>query len=636
MKISGTPKQASAGQVGPRNAALRPTRRLDPRRIPKYIVAAFFLAAGFYFAATTLCAIINFAWRQPMFDQYRSYATFLSLPFPQNILQSDNGHHPVIPNLFRLAEIHWFAANQLLQISVGTCCAFLSAMIISVSVWRTRNLPLVARAAGVMLAVLGLLWLANARMLLHGNESLDVYLLVLAVVCAALCTHEAARRQSMRWLGVACAACAVATFCFGPGIASFAAVIALCLLLRLPLRWLLLPLGTLAACLTLYLFVLPGDQGVRGMLELHPLESAKVAAQWLSAPWINGWLGAADPAANWVPVDQGTWNGAALVASANAVVEASGTDWRTLGVVIGVVGAVAFLARTLRMFFRTPSPATLETLTTGIAFFALASAAIIGIGRLDYFRHNTDQVFADRYLLWPSLFWSSFAMLALLDIVRGRQLVPKLAGLTFLLALPLTLLGTQKTQAGWGSAVYREAQRTAAALRSGVFDKVHFTGNTPDEHDIDLLTVDLLRAHHLAMFADPAWERVGLHWDGQMDSNPPGVVQTEMLDTFTDARNGKPAAHFDGWVTRGIAALQRTGQLAILDEQNTLVGVAEYSFIAIDADALRLAIPRKRGFDGYISNYDPVKKYTLVLMSQDGARASVLSVLSGAGSGKSP
>jgi len=176
MKISGTSKQASAGQVGPRNAALRPTRRLDPRRIPKYIVAAFFLAAGFYFAATTLCAIINFAWRQPMFDQYRSYATFLSLPFPQNILQSDNGHHPVIPNLFRLAEIHWFATNQLLQISVGTCCAFLSATIISVSVWRTRNLPLVARAAGVMLAVLGLLWLANARMLLHGNESLDVYL----------------------------------------------------------------------------------------------------------------------------------------------------------------------------------------------------------------------------------------------------------------------------------------------------------------------------------------------------------------------------------------------------------------------------------------------------------------------------
>ena len=73
---------------------------------------------------TTLCAIVNFGFRQPMWDQWREYETFLGLPFPQNVIQLANGHRPILPNLVRVAEIHWFAANQLLQLSVGAACAF--------------------------------------------------------------------------------------------------------------------------------------------------------------------------------------------------------------------------------------------------------------------------------------------------------------------------------------------------------------------------------------------------------------------------------------------------------------------------------------------------------------------------------
>ncbi len=597
-----------------------------PRNLCAWVVAAAVLLIALYFAATTLCAIIIFGWRQPMFDQYRSYAILLSLPFPQDILQLENGHRPVIPNLIRVAEINWFAANQLLQISIGTFCAFLSAAIVAACAWRTRELPLIARAGGVLLATLGVLWLANARMLLHGNESLHVYIVTLSVICACLCVWRSQQLHSLGWFAGASAACVVATFSFGSGIASFPSIVALGVLFRLPYRWQIVPLATLAACMLLYLYLLPGDQGVRGVLELHPLESARICAQWLAAPWINGWLGAADPAASWVPVDPETWNGAVLVASANTVVGASGTDWRTLATFIGFAGAGGFLIRTLAMYLRAAAPTRIEVLATGICVFALGSALVIGIGRLGYIRQYADQVFADRYLVWSSLFWSSFALLLLLDVARSRLRSLQFAGIAFLFALPMLLLVTQRTQAGWAGAVYREAQRTAAALRSGVFDEIHFPGNAVEEHEVDLRTVDLLRARNLAMFADPAWQQVGKTWTGTLESNPAYMVSTEPLQPFNDAHDGNRAARFTGRVVRGISAMQSEGQLAILDDAGSIVGLAEYSFVAMPV-ALRLDLPRKRGFDGYIKNYDPKKKYVLALLDMKLRRGTTLTAL---------
>jgi len=73
------------------------------------------------------------------------------------------------------------------------------------------------------------------------------------------------------------------------------AVILLGLALRLPWRWQIIPVAALATCLFLYLYALPGDQGVRGALNFHLLNSALIAADWLSSPWVHGWLGHADP-----------------------------------------------------------------------------------------------------------------------------------------------------------------------------------------------------------------------------------------------------------------------------------------------------------------------------------------------------
>jgi hypothetical protein len=593
------------------------------------LLALVLLAWAACYALTALCAIANFAWRQPMFDQWRTYKSLLTLPFLHNVLQLENGHRPIVPNLIRVAEVHWFAGNQLLQIGMGTAFAFLTAAIIAATVWRDRGLPLVARAAGVLLAILGVFWLANARMLLQGHESLHAYLVTLMVVCAGLCTWQAYRRNALRWIGIACVACAVATFSFGPGIASFAAVIALMALLRLPWRWLLLPGGVLVACLILYLLLLPGDDGVRHVLDLHPLASARIAAQWLSSPWVNGWLGLADPPVqDWLPPNVRLHaTGALLFASANGLTRASGVGWRALSIVFGVAGTMVFLARIAALSWHRTALTQVQALAIALCVFVLATAAVIGIGRLDYLQANPDQVYADRYLLWPCLFWSGLALLLLVDASRRTHRLLAALGLVFVLALPLLMLPTQRAWAGWGATVYRHAQQAAASARSGVFDADVFPDG-PDASRADVLqTLALLQRGRLAMFADPGWRLVGTRWKGTYQRGNAYGLGAHLLGTFRDGASGLPAARFEGTVTYGIAALRKRGQLAVLDAADAIVGLAEFSSIGPDAHSLRIDVPRKRGFDGYIRAYDARKAYRLVVLDAANGSATVLATL---------
>jgi hypothetical protein len=605
----------------------------SPRSFANRVAAAAFLCIAFGFAATALCAIANFAWRQPMFDQYRSYVAWLTLPFPQNILQQDNGHRPIIPNLIRLVEIHWLASNQLLQISIGTLCAVLTSGIVAFSAWRDRELPLIARAAGVMLAVLGVFWLANARMQMHGNESLHAYMVTLSVVCAGLFTWRAAQNQALRWFGAASAACVVATFCFGPGIATFVMVIVLGMMLRLPWRWLLLPIGVMAACLLVYLFVLPGGQGVRGMLAFHPLDSADVAAQWLSSPWINGWLGMAEPAVEpmLLPGLRETMIGPAIVASANGVVSFTGLAWHSLGSMLGFCGGIVFLVRLAIAYQRHTVLTRLQALSIALCLFALASAAIIGVGRVESLRANPSQIYADRYLMWPSLFWMGLALLLLIDVSKSKNRLLIGAGLVFLFSLPAVMFPTHRGWSGWSAAVYQSAQQTAAAARSGVFDADLLPEDDAASRASRIQTLGLMRQQRLAMFADPAWELVGSHLSGSVERSDEYAVQTRIVGPVTDVVDAKIALHFEGWIGRGIAKLQKHGQLVVLDDAGTVVGLAEYSFIKPGAVTLRLNLPRKRGFDGYIKNYHADRAYTLVSLDVESGRATALAPLHTAG-----
>lgn len=590
-------------------------RRDGRLRSMQLLLSAAILLIAAYFLLTALCAIANFAWRQPMFDQFRLYGTYLSLPFPDNALQLENGHRPVLPAFVRIAEIVWFNANQRLQILVGTLCALATVALIAASGWRERRYPLPVRAGFVLVAVVGIFWLANARMLMHGNELVHTYLLTTCVTVAALCVWRSATAlRAWPWIAAATMACAAATFCFGPGVSSFVAVFLLMLVLRLSYRLMIVPAAGMAACLALYLLVLPGDDAVRDMIAFRPLDSAMVSARWLASPWINAWLGMADPPLHaWVAESAArSWSGRLLGGSAAAVAAIPGADWRvSLSAAIGTAGIAAFLWIFGGFLLQRRTPSRIEVLACVLGLFALATAAIIGLGRLGYLDENPDQIFADRYLVWPCIFWLSLGLLALARAGVSRWWPAAVASLVVMTA---GLLVTHRLYSGWSAAVYRGAQSLAAAARSEIVDPSVLPNSADASAETVVQTLRLLRERKLAMFA-AYWLPIGSDWQGALLDTDDSTIAIGLLEVRTgnDAATGASFLRFSGNVDSGIGRIaDRGGPLAVLDAQNRVRGYAEFSFIRPGANSFRLSLPKKRGFDGYIAGYEGGADYQLV------------------------
>ena len=595
------------------------------RRVPGGIVGIWFIFAALFYFVTGLCAIVNFAWRQPMFDQWRMYESFLTLPFPRNIVQLENGHRPIVPNLVRYAEVYWFAGDQTLQIAVGTACAAMSVIVLAFAGWHDRTFTFAGRCAAALIAVLTVFWLANARMLMHGNESLQVYSLVLCVIVSASCAYTAATRQTVWPMIGASAACSVAMFCFGSGVASFPALIALCILLRVRWRMLLIPAVTLIAMLVLYLYVLPSDDSVRGTLALKPWQSIKTAMTWLSSPWSLAWLSLADPPL--APSVAASFShkaiGAVLVNTANAATAVTALSWRALTTIIGFAGAIVFVARCVLVFFRARPMSRVETLATMLCLFTLATSFVVAIGRLEYFESNPEQVFADRYLLWSSLFWGGLLTLLLSDAYAARNRWA--IGLTgsFVAALPLALHPTHVNGIGWSASVYQGAQRIAASARSGLID-VPLGLQTAETEDGYKTSLALFKEKNLAMFADPAWHLLGTRWDSDVAVDSDIVVDAHWLE-LVDA-SGTAARHMEGIVQHGIGHL-RHGQLALFDDENQVAGFAEFGRNGKNNHSILFTLPRKRGFEGYAQLNAEHRHFRLVWLDSVQHRAVLLADL---------
>ncbi len=549
MSTAETPVQSSRGteaeNQGLNSRVPASTRCVD--FLANCVLPIWFLGCALLFAWTTLCVILNFALRQPTFDQYKEYGNYLSQPFLTSVLMLENGHRPVFPALIANVEISWFGGNQYLQLFIGTLCVFLTSGLIAWTVWRHREMPRSARAAGVMLAILGVLWFANARMLIQGVGQLQIYLVALSVVVAISCTWHAASKDSWSWLVAATLACFVAMFTFAAGVGAFPTVILLGLLLRMRWQKILFALLAFVPCVLLYVFILPGHQSVQNSLELRPLDASIAIAQWLSSPWASAFLGFADPPLQaWMPVSLIDPVGGLLCRAANGLLAVTGMSWRSISTLLGFAGILVFFARLVRRYTWRANFTRYEVLATGLGLFGLMTAVIIGVGRLDYLHANPDQVYADRYLPWSSLFWMALALLLLSDACRLRYRAIATLGLLFLVALPVVLYPTQRVWAGWTAAVYQNTQRSAAAARSDVYDKAVFPEGAEAERVDVVRTLSLFKQHRVAMFGDPRWELMGTQQQTAIEQSGEIVVNAQIVDTFNDALNGLPAARIEG------------------------------------------------------------------------------------------
>lgn len=569
------------------------------------------------YVASSLLAMWVLAWRQPAFDQYRLYETFLTLDFPHNVIQSENGHRPIIPNLLRVAEIAWFDGSQMLQIGIGICLVLLLVGTLAAVVWRDIPRDPVARWCGLLSVALGILWFANARMLLHGNELVHAYLVVVMVTCAILLTYQAAQLASFWAYAWASLACAIAMFSFGPGIAGFPTILALGILLRLPLRWHLLPVAMLGMCLTVYLLFLPGGSGAVSTLEFEPIQTLLTLCRWIASPWANAWLGlASPPLTDWLPAHMARNPvGLVLVSSATRITAVTGIEWSILVAIIGAVGVIALLSRLVHCYFHPGQLTRLGAIALGFGIFAFATGAMISMARLDEFAAQPAQVYADRYLMWPCLFWMGLFLSFLPHGSQSKGNWQRKMCIVSSLVLALFLLPTHYSWAAWGGTVYERLQASAAAARADVFDAAVFPVAPDASRETVFHTLKLLRQNHLAMFAEPGWKALG----SKVHLAPTSIglsANVALSYAGVDERNGSRYARFDGAI-RGSAEALENG-LVVTDELGTVVGFAELGLPML-AGGFRVL--------GYVGNYDPGRYYILGIQTSAGIVAELATVL---------
>lgn len=592
-------------------------------------LGALLVVIGGYYFLTGLLTALTFAWPQPAFDQFRLYPLYLELPFPENILQRENGHRPIVPGLFRYAEILWLDGNQWLQIGLGLVAASLTALLVAAASWRASGMPLAARAAGAAAALIAVFWLGNARMLLHGNELIHAYPLTLCVVVGALCVWQATLYRPYLWMAGASVAAVIATFCFGPGMACFPAFALAAYGAGVRVRSLAIPLVAMVACLVLYVAVLPGDAHVRDSLALRPVENVATAARWLASPVVNAWTGFAEPPLNAHSAGLIAQRHGWLVGSAQAIQTMSGLRWATgQALVLGFLGLAVLFAWVARAVVVRRVASPLEVVGGVLMMFGAASALIIGVGRLQYFEAHPDQIFADRYLIWPCLFWLG-AVLILLVQTRATGRVTRPIAVVAVVFAAIVLWPTHRFNAGWGAAVYQLNQRTAAAARSDVLSTEVFTrDDSAAPFEDKMRSLALFRERHLAMFAQDGSDAIGTVWTGALDQASSGATGLTTPRLLTDERDGSTASTFSGVLEKSVAATPDL-LLLVLDNDNRIVGYAQPTGLGQNMSPLRWSIPTMRAFDAFIRRYDPTKTYRLVRAEIASHRAEVLALVPG-------
>ncbi|MCR9245256.1 MAG: hypothetical protein NXI31_09505 [bacterium] len=429
--------------------------------------------------------------RVPYADPYRFLATYIELPFPENVLAPDNGHREVLTNLVRAAELYWLDANQWLQIGLGVALAIVAfglgrrALHCEPQHSESRRPPANTSAALLLLAI-GMFWLGNARKLAHGNEIVPLFLILASVFGGLL----ALGGKTLRGTIVAAALGILATVTFGSGAASFAAFFVVLLLQRAQGRqWAAMGIGAGLAATALFG---AGEEG-SAAIRLAPLEQFGNLMRVLGAPfvWVFSPLLDADHAAR-LPAPLSAIAGVVAEPAERAFGPRLAARWPAMA--FGVFGFVALVSRTVRLTLAKERPTHDQTCAIGLAWFGAGVAMLVVAARLGYFRSHPDQLTTTRYLPWTMMFWTG---IALTFVLRTRCSARAASG--FAVAIALTFAPSQIWAGRGAFKQQRTADITALGAAVGVLDRDFPLVETEAE---DLLrAVPLLRERSAAMFA---------------------------------------------------------------------------------------------------------------------------------------
>ncbi len=528
----------------------------------------------------TLHHIFVYGFGEIYSDQFRQYRNIREAGMPFALFLPDNGHRQVLSNLLRWADMRAGLANQQALLWAGMLAMLLVWWRLLVLAWGERKrAPALAGALALIVSVF-LFWAGSARVQYHGNEALQVHLVLLLMLIA---TTAIAAEQRSAWRAWALAlGCAVlAMMSFATGVAVFAGLLALGVVLRRPWRQVLAAAGVSVACLLAYTFVLPGGDGVRNTISFQPLALLETAAVWIGAFPTSSWLALPVEGAFGAGPERvvetgliGTWM------SGSAAILRESFGWHSQLQAAEVAGFVGFglLALFALRCWRAPQQAgPAERAGLGIALFAAALSALVAVGRLEYFRAHPEQMLADRFALYSALFWCALLVCAVARLKHGRSALA--ACLIAALAL-IWILPTQQIGGIWASHSARVMEARAAQAQSGVL-----LPGWPGFADLpDLPSVrdalDYYRQEELAMFRSARGRATGTRLaDGLLqraDQQPAQVLRmlsATSLSAVLDSEN--ELWHIEALVSARSGSEQ--GVVAV-DAQSRVVGLGEFGF----------------------------------------------------------
>lgn len=431
-----------------------------PRRIVPLAALAFTLAAVF-FVCYSFWTAFHYGLAHLYTDQWRIMATLLDHPFPQNLLESQNGHHPVLPSLIHYISVFVFHQDQRPAMWVGfgiaVTCVFWSGWVL----YRSESLSCFQKALLWSVATMALLHSVNGRLLYYANDSVHTYLVVLPLM-VGIWLLATAKNQRKGWLSggwtllTALAVLGVVgVFSFGAGAVLFPTFVVTALLAKERLWFLAALVLAGAVVIVTYLFLLPGQGvGKAGVQTIEPslLQWLGTIPRMMSAPLVH--------------MLEHHVLALALPESARASLFHLVRQW--VGPAL-FVAAFLYLARhTIRQLINDRSGSALELYYLSLTIASVAIGLLVCFVRRILFLIFPSQAYQDRFMVWSMLFWLAFFSLLYLRSASTRSVTFGRIGLAGVVLFVLLMVGSN-THWEFRQQLKRNSMvATQAALRSSM------------------------------------------------------------------------------------------------------------------------------------------------------------------------
>ena len=536
-------------------------------------------------------------------DQWQIYEVFLELPFPENVLTLQSSQRPVFPRLIFLLDIELFSGNQWFPQLIGMLLAIVTIASLAYLAIKDATITNNTKYAAIAVFSLMLFWMGSSRTLIHSNESASAYLVTASYLLSIISLYRAGNRLSMpgssitHWVILSGILCFVATFSFGTGIATYPAIIVTALLLRIPLKYILILVVFFALAAGIYIQGLLSENNAQILTSFKPLSIIDYAFKWLSTPVIylatgftqlnmkNGDL------LNYIP--------------------------RYVAPIVGAAGFIAASAITSYRLYK-PTSSRLEICALGVVLFSMGVSIIVALGRAHFFDVFEGQVFAPRYIVWSSLFWSGLLILLIVYVGRIsiRPIAMVIATILICFILAYAVLRSEDKWITQSDALYAGAETCLLAIRLGINHDI-----VPDSCDIFRneefrqrfnKTLHLVKDRNIGLFNTSYNHLLGtdpLRIFTKLDTTPMkgDVVLSRVL---RDTSTSELFASLQGWAVdadREIAP----DMVLIVDDDERIQGIAIPSRLRIK-QAKSLGLPKllRFGLSGFIKNYRPSQNYT--------------------------